>query len=427
MIIKNFKQLATDKDKRLALSIVEKGLVSALPNTALEKVIYSTFLQIDRKRISLKKYSSVYLVAIGKSSDLMAKVVNSRTNIRGGVIVVPSKMRSVFCGKKFTVIHTDHPIPTKKSVVAAKKITNFLRSRKSTDLVIFLISGGTSSLVSLPASISLKSKQLVTSLLLKSGADIHEINCIRKHLSQVKGGRLVESLPCAGISLVISDVIGDDLSVIASGITYCDNSTFSDAKKILSKYSLNKSVPKSVLNRIELGIKGVIPETPKKPKIKNYVISTNKDCVNAMISHAKKLGFATKTIWPLDGDVKDAASEIVRHFCVHPNSCLVFGGETTVTVRGTGRGGRNQELILNLLKKFKSNKEKITFVSVGTDGIDGNTHVAGAIADSSMQSKPINTYLKKNNSYRYFEKYGGLILTGPTHTNLMDVGLVLKK
>ena len=427
MIIKNFKRLATNQDKKLALSIVEEGLASALPNSALERIVHPTFLQIGRKRTPFKKYRHVYVVAIGKSADLMTKVVNSRTKIDGGIVVIPAKMTPVIHGGKFTVMQSSHPIPTEKSITAARKVSGFLKSMRSTDLVIFLISGGASSLVSLPDGISLKNKQLVTSLLLKSGATIREINCVRKHLSQVKGGRLVESLPCRGISLVMSDVIGDDLSVIASGITYCDPSTFSNAKKILSKYHLTNLVPKSVLNRIVLGTKGMIPETPKKPRIENYVISTNKDCIDTMKSKAKKLGFETKTIWPLDGDVRNAAVKISKHFSAHSNSCLVFGGETTVTVKGSGHGGRNQELILNLLKKLQNNKEKIVVVSVGTDGVDGNTCVAGAIADSTMPTKPIDAYLKKNNSYCYFKKYGGSIITGYTHTNLMDVGLVLRK
>jgi hydroxypyruvate reductase len=427
MIIKNSKQLATDRDKKLALSIIEEGLVFALPSTTLKRIVHPTFLQIGKKRISLYKYSSVYVIAIGKSSDLMTKVVSSCTNIRGGIVVIPSNMHSVIHGKKFTVIRSNHPIPTKKSVIAARTILGFLDSIESTGLVIFLISGGASSLVALPDGVSLKDKQLVTNLMLKSGANIHEVNCIRKHLSQVKGGRLVESLSCAGISLVMSDVIGDDLSVIASGITYCDRSTFSDAKKILSKYHLTNAIPKSVLDRINLGAKGMIPETPKKPKLENYVIATNKDCVDAMKLRAQKLGFSIKMIWPVYGDVKDAACKISRRFSARKNSCLIFGGETTVMVKGGGHGGRNQELILNLLKKFKSSKEKITVASVGTDGIDGNTCAAGAIADSTMQSKPIDGYLKKNTSYCYFKKYGGSILTGHTHTNLMDIGLVLQK
>src|SRR5574337_577103 len=262
MIIRNFKQLATDQDKKWALSIIERGLVASLPYVALEKIVKENHLQIGRKKLSLK-YARVYVVAIGKSSDLMTRVVNLNTRIHGGIVVMPDKVCYLINAKKFTIIRAGHPIPTKKSIIAARKISVFLKSLGPSDFVIFLISGGTSSLVSLPDGISLKNKQLVTNQLLKFGADISEINCIRKHISQIKGGRLLKSLKCKAISLVMSDVIGNDLSVIASGTTYCDRSTFFDAKKILLKYHLENLVPKPVWHRIILGTKGAIPETPK--------------------------------------------------------------------------------------------------------------------------------------------------------------------
>jgi glycerate 2-kinase len=323
------------------------------------------------------------------------------------------------------LVRSSHPVPNVKSVVAAKKIIEFLKFMEATDLVVFLISGGASSLVSLPDGISLQDKQLVTRLLLRSGANIREINCVRAHLSKIKGGRLVGSLRCKAVSLVMSDVVGDDLSVIASGMTYCDKSTFCDAKKVLIKYRLKNLVPKSVWQRIILGTNGMIPETPKKPKIQNYIIQNNKNCVDLMKTHAQKLGFVTKAIYSIKGNVEDAASKISKHVPNSQNFCLVFGGETTVVVKGKGRGGRNQELVLNLLKKLKDRGKKITMVSVGTDGMDGNTRVAGAIADSVMPSEPIDKYLNENDSYHYFKKYGGLVFTGSTHTNLMDIGLIL--
>lgn len=426
-MIKNFKQLATSHEKKLALSIIERGLEASLPQQALKRIVKKRHLQLGRKRISLKKYENVYLVAIGKSADLMARVVISTTCINGGIVVIPNTTNSVINSKKFTILRSAHPIPTKKSVIAARRISAFLRSCDRTDLVIFLISGGASSLVALPDGISLRDRQYVTNKLLKSGASIHEINCIRKHLSKIKGGRLVEYVGCNAVSLVMSDVIGDDLSVVASGITYCDRTTFLDAKKVLLKYNLKNQIPKSVWNRIILGTRGVIPETPKKPKIENYIISSNKDCIDVMKWHARKLGLATKTLWPISGDVRTASAKISKNFPLKKHSCLIFGGETTVTVKGKGMGGRNQELVLNLLKKLHAHKEKMVAVSSGTDGIDGNTPVAGAIVDHTMPTRQIKRYLDKNNSYCYFKKYGGAVFTGPTHTNLMDVGLILRK
>ncbi|MDE1826981.1 MAG: DUF4147 domain-containing protein [Thaumarchaeota archaeon] len=425
MIVKNFKRLATTGNKKLALSIIEQGISGAMPNVTLEKIVKQNSLHVGKKKIPLGKYRRIYVVAIGKSADAMTSTVDSLTRIHGGLVVMPDTTSSLIKKKKFTIIRSSHPIPTKKSTTAARKIIEFLKFLEATDLVIFLISGGASSLVSLPDGISLQDKQLTTYLLLRSGANIREINCVRKHLSQVKGGRLVESLGCKAVSLVMSDVVGDDLSVIASGITYCDKSTFSDAKKILIKYDLTNLVPKTVWKRIVIGTKGVIPETPKKPKIQNYVIQSNRTCVDLMKTRAQKLGFITKAVYSVEGNVYDVASKLSKHVPRSKNFCLVFGGEPTVAVKGKGKGGRNQELVLYLLKKLKDRDKKITIASAGTDGIDGNTCVAGAIADCTMPTKPIDKYLNENNSYHYFKKYGGLIFTGSTHTNLMDVGLIL--
>lgn len=425
MIVKNFKRLATTGNKKLALSIIEQGISGAMPNVTLGKIVKQNSLHVGKKKIPLGKYRRIYVVAIGKSADAMTSTVDSLTRIHGGLVVMPDTTSSLIKKKKFTIIRSSHPIPTKKSTTAARKIIEFLKFLEATDLVIFLISGGASSLVSLPDGISLQDKQLTTYLLLRSGANIREINCVRKHLSQVKGGRLVESLGCKAVSLVMSDVVGDDLSVIASGITYCDKSTFSDAKKILIKYDLTNLVPKTVWKRIVIGTKGVIPETPKKPKIQNYVIQSNRTCVDLMKTRAQKLGFITKAVYSVEGNVYDVASKLSKHVPRSKNFCLVFGGEPTVAVKGKGKGGRNQELVLYLLKKLKDRDKKITIASAGTDGIDGNTCVAGAIADCTMPTKPIDKYLNENNSYHYFKKYGGLIFTGSTHTNLMDVGLIL--
>ena len=238
MIIKNFKLLATTSNKKLALSIIERGISDSLTNVSLEKVVKRDFLQVGRKKISFEKYRHIYIVAIGKSADFMANTVDSLTRVHGGVVVIPDKTVSLIKKKKFTQMRSNHPIPTAKSVNAAKKIIEFLKLLEGTDLVIFLVSGGASSLVSLPDGILLRDKQLVTRLLLRSGANIREINCVRKHLSKVKGGKLVDSLRCDAVSLVMSDVVGDDPSTIASGMTYCDNSTFYDAKKVFGVWNM---------------------------------------------------------------------------------------------------------------------------------------------------------------------------------------------
>lgn len=426
MIIRNFKSLSINPEKQDVLSIIEAGLEAALPGNQLEKIIYRDHLIVFGKKTDLKKYDDVFVIAIGKAAYSMTESVDSLTDIKGGLLVVPNKTRSTL-SKKFKVMQAGHPLPNKNSIIAAKKILEFLDKVKPHDLIIFLISGGTSSLVALPDGITLGEKRIVTDLMLKCGADIHEINCIRKHLSKIKGGRLLEHLKSNGISLVMSDVVGDDLTSIASGITYYDKTTFSDAKKILEKYNLERSVPKNVLKRITLGMQGKILETPKRQKIQNCIISTNKICLDAMNDRAKDLGFSTKVLSCLSGNVKDLSVKITKTFSDKKINCVIFGGEPTVVVKGKGKGGRNQELVLYTAINLAKQGTKATVASVGTDGIDGKTDCAGAICKSDQKIKTIKSYLDKNDSYNFFKKYGGLIFTGPTDTNLMDIGLVLRK
>jgi hydroxypyruvate reductase len=291
--------------------------------------------------------------------------------------------------------------------------------------VIFLVSGGGSSLLAIPDDIILDDKIYVTDLLLKSGATIQEFNCIRKHLSKIKGGRLVENIKCDGIGLVMSDVEGDDLSSIASGTTYMDNTTFLDALNIINKYKLKNKIPLEILQRLEDGFKGKIPETPKNAKIENYVIANNKDCLKAMESKAKEFGYKVKTI-QVFGNIKDATKTIMENISDEQKSCLIFGGETTVEVIGKGSGGRNQELVLRILKNAQ-NLKKMIISSMGTDGIDGSTFFAGAITENvKIDESIIKEFLKNSDSGRFFQKQKSNIRTDFTHTNLMDIGAILK-
>src|SRR5579885_2003215 len=292
MIIRNFQQLSTNSAKKDALSIIEAGLGAANPLPYLQKIIVNDHLIVPGRNIDLAKYDRILVIAIGKASYAMTSAVDSLMQITGGILVTPDTIKK--SGKKFQVIKAGHPLPDKNSLVAAKTIIQFLGKTNSDDLVIFLISGGSSSLVVMPDGITLKEKQTTTDLLLKCGANIQEINCIRKHLSKIKGGKMLEYLRSDAVSLVMSDVVGNDLSSIASGMTYYDKTTFAHAQKILKKYRLEKLVPKSVLHHLSLGSQGKIPETPKRAKIKNYIIATNKNCLDAMKLRAKDLGYSTK-------------------------------------------------------------------------------------------------------------------------------------
>lgn len=423
MIIKNFESLSTTQRKKIALSIIEAGLEASLPHK-LEKIIKHNYVNICGTKIHFKKYDRVFVIGIGKAAYAMAQKVSSLTKVDGGLLIVPKKTSMNL--PKFTVLQAGHPIPTRQSVIAAKNLIHFLVDLNSRDFIIFLISGGSSSLVALPDGISLAEKQKVTDLLLKCGANIGEINCIRKHLSQIKGGKLINHLKSDAISLIMSDVVGNDLSTIASGITYYDKTSFLDARKIITKYHLQRTIPRNVIRHLDLGMQKKIPDTPKKARIKNYIISTNENSLDAMNVLAKDMGLSTKVLKCISGDVKVLAKKLVKKLSDKKLNCVIFGGESTVVVKGNGRGGRNQELVSHITINLTKYYENAIVISVGTDGIDGNTKYAGAIWQSDQPIDTIRSYLDKNDTYHFFKKHGGLIFTGFTGTNLMDIGLILR-
>lgn len=421
-MIKNKKQFYNAKTKD-AIQILEAGLDAARPNRYFSQIITQGKLHANKKSYIVTKYRKIHLVAVGKAADAMATVVNTKLKVDSGIVVIPQNYASVSFQKNFKIFRAGHPLPNETSVKAAKSIIKLLKATKKGDLVIFLVSGGASALVCLPLGVTLKQKCLLTNLLLKSGASIDEINAVRKHVSQIKGGRILEYLNCAGVSYVLSDVVNDDLSSIASGLTYYDKTTYSDCLKIIKKYHLEKELPSKVLTYFKLGAKGKIPETPKKSKIPNIVVANNDDCLVAMKKTATRLGYDTTILSPVVGDARLAAKKILYEFSFRPKSCLIFGGETTVKVRGKGRGGRNQELVLQILNNLQ---QDAVVASLGTDGIDGNTNDAGAIFYTIPQKSVMRNYLKNNDSNSFFKRHGGLIKTGPTHTNLLDIGLILK-
>ncbi len=425
MIIQNFEDLATSEKKRECLEILEAGLKAADPENVIPKFVTPEEIKIHGQILKLSDFSNIYTVAFGKAGDSMTRALNEIIPIKSGIIVIPKGSKSKIKSKKFQIFNSGHPKPDQTSVKAAKEVTKFLQNRREGELVIFLVSGGGSSLLAIPDDIVLDDKIYVTDLLLKSGATIQEFNCIRKHLSKIKGGRLVENIKCGGIGLVMSDVEGDDLSSIASGTTYMDNTTFLDALNIINKYKLKNKIPLEILQRLEDGFKGKIPETPKNAKIENYVIANNKDCLKAMESKAKEFGYKVKTI-QVFGNIKDATKTIMENISDEQKSCLIFGGETTVEVIGKGSGGRNQELVLRILKNAQ-NLKKIIISSMGTDGIDGSTFFAGAITENvKIDESIIKEFLKNSDSGRFFQKQKSNIRTDFTHTNLMDIGVILK-
>jgi len=425
MMIQNFEELATSQKKKDTLEILESGLEASNPENILPKFVTPSRITVDKESLNIEKFSSIYTVAFGKAADSMTRAINAIIPIKGGIVVIPKGSRSKIKGKKFQIFNAGHPKPNQTSVKAAKEVIKFLQNRRKDELVIFLVSGGASALLALPEKITLNDKIHVTDLLLRSGASIQEFNCIRKHLSKIKGGKLVNNLKCHGISLVMSDVEGDDLSAIASGTTYMDNTTFVDALDIIKKYKLKNKIPLEVLRVLRDGINEQIPETPKKEKIKNYVIANNDNCINAMELKAKKLGYNVKKI-QIFGNIKDAVKIIIKNIADEQKNCLIFGGETTVEVIGKGSGGRNQELVLRILKNTQKTN-KLSIAAMGTDGIDGNTLFAGAITENiKIEPSIIKEFLKNSDSGRFFQKQKSNIITGLTHSNLMDIGVVLQ-
>ena len=328
-----------------------------------------------------------------------------------------------------------HPVPDERGVAGAERIAAMAAGAGRNDLVLCLISGGASALLPLPASpITLEEKQQMTRLLLDCGADIHELNAVRKHLSRIKGGQLARlASPARVEALMLSDVIGDDLDTIGSGPTAPDASTFAMVAEIFEKYGLTGSIPESIAGRIAGGVRGEIAETPKAgdpcfTRVHNTIVGSNRLALAAAARRARALGFRTTV---LSSSIEGETREIARmHAAIasdaRPGTCFITGGETTVTIKGSGLGGRNQEFVLAAAIDI-AGRPDIVVLSAGTDGSDGPTDAAGAIADGdTLRRNPeAARYLTANDSYHYFESLDDLIITGPTNTNVMDIHVIL--
>jgi len=411
--------------KKKAVKILDAGLTAAQPKNFLKEFVKKNYIQLGKNRIFLSNYEKIFVVAYGKAADSMAQYVSERIGVSQGIIVVPQNTRLSFYSKKFKTFHAGHPLPNRKSVIAGKAVLEFVKNCSKQDFVLFLVSGGGSSLLAIPDTITLTEKKHATKLLLECGATIDEFNCVRKHLSLIKGGKLVQGMNCHGSVLVMSDVVSNDLSVISSGCTYYDNTTFSDALGVIKKYSLEEKMPKKILVHLTSGSKR--KKHSNRLQIPNKIIATNQDCLNIMAKKSRILGFTTKIYPRINDDVNISAKKIVKSIPRRKNSCLIFGGEPTVKVTGHGKGGRNQELVMQILKLTHNSDDNLLISSITTDGIDGNTDCSGALIENhTSDMENIDYYLKNNDSNSFFKKYGGLIKTGPTHTNLIDIGFVIK-
>ena len=417
------------------------------PGVAIQKVVRlkRQTLWMGNQPYQLSKYKRVVCVGAGKASGRMALAVERLLGKRleGGIVVVKEKR-----GCPTNQIHlreAGHPIPQKRGERAGKDIFELVRSLTREDLLIVVLSGGASSLLVAPiATIPLAAKQSTTNFLLRSGASIYEMNVIRKHLSGIKGGRLAEATSATIIGLLLSDVVGDDVSTIGSGPTAPDPSTFQEAKTILRSYGVWKRIPRSVLDHIQKGIRGVVPETPKPGspvfrRVNNLVIGNNDMAVTRMAKTAKSMGLRPVVLsTTLTGEAREVGHMVGAlankiHTSGQPLSppvCFIWGGELTVSVKGKGKGGRAQEFALSAAQEI-AGLPNVFVAGFGTDGIDGPTDVAGAVVDgrtvirAKKKGLDVAKFLKQHDSYSFFKRAGGHISTGPTGTNVSDIYLLI--
>lgn len=427
-----------------AINIFNHAVEVVKPSAVISKYIKidGDLLTIADGKLKLNDINRIYLLSVGKAAAAMALEVEKilGDNIASGLVV--TKYHHALSLTHCDTIEAGHPVPDENSIKAATAIKKFLSSLTGNDLLLCLISGGASALIAdMSEGISLDDLQQLSRLLLDCGASIHEINTVRKHICVLKGGQLLRHTNDAQvISLLVSDVIGDDLSVIASGLTVADNSSFADAWDVVDKFDLSLKIPISIKKYLQDGLKRHVMDTPKPgdslfDRTANYIIARNEDALNAAKEAATQLGYHVNIIdKTMKGEAKEMAATFVNALMTYKGNkpaCLLMGGETTVTIKGNGKGGRNQEFVLAaLIELMQLNvpAEQIPIIlSGGTDGTDGPTDAAGAFIDKNVLNNvkalsydPL-PYLLNNDAYHFFKQTGTLLITGPTQTNVMDI------
>jgi len=452
-LLRNAVDLSDKEARYIALEALKAGVDAVDPRNAVKNFVRSDgyVLKIGNEDLSfnLNGVGRVVVVGGGKASGAMAEALEEVLDDRldAGFVNVLKGTGADFKVRRVQLNEAGHPIPDEAGLEGSRKIIELLQGLHESDLVFCLISGGGSALMPLPAEgISLQDKKNVTNMLVnRSPATIEEINAVRKHLSVLKGGQLARlAYPATLISLILSDIVGDPLGSIASGPTAPDPTTFNDAVAVLKRYNLWADVPEPVHKRLEAGLRGDIPETPKPgdkvfDKTHNIIVGNNRLAASAACREAQKHGLHTLLLSSLiEGEARHVgtayagiAKEVVASgHPVQKPAAIIAGGETTVTVTGEGRGGRNQELTLSAALKMIGLKGAV-IASIGTDGLDGPTDAAGAVVDGQtfnrarcMGLNPLD-YLKKNDSYTFFKKLNDNIITGPTKTNVNDLAIIV--
>jgi glycerate 2-kinase len=403
-------------------------------------------LEVEGRAYDLGRFDNIYVIGAGKAGASMAKALEDMLGDRITDGLVNVKYGHVVPLKRIRITEAGHPVPDEAGRKGAEAILELAKKAGKQALILCLISGGGSALLPLPVDgVTLSDKQETTKILLACGATIHEINAIRKHMSRVKGGGLARAAyPGTLISLILSDVVGDDLDVIASGPTVPDSSSFHDCMKIFDKYGIRQKVPVAVVNHMEKGLDGKVSDNPKDgdpifSATQNAIVGSNMECILAAGQKARELGYGTLILSTmLEGETREVAQvhagiakEILKTgHPLFPPACVLSGGETTVTIKGQGLGGRNQEFVLAAAMGLRG-WDKVVVLSGGTDGTDGPTDAAGAVADGlshqRAQALGLNPaeFLSNNDAYHFFETLGDLVKTGPTNTNVMDLRIML--
>ncbi len=411
----------------------ERGLAARLKREG-------DFLQVGDERVSLGR-RRLHIISVGKAAEGMARAALRVLGEVAGGLVISNKIKEEVEGLR--CLEASHPYPDERSLEAGREALSYASSLSEQDLLIFLISGGASSLMVLPRrGITLEDKIKTVQLLIKSPADIKEINTVRKHISAIKGGQLAHAAHPAGVvTLALSDIVRDPLEFIGSGPTVPDPTTFQQAVEVLRKYDLYEKVPLPVRELLERGCRGLEPETPEEGFEGDswFVVLNNWAALKAAAKKAAEKGMETVILTGFEeGRIEewvDFYSRIVEHALSRekPSRPRLYlsGGEITVEVKGKGRGGRNQEFVLRMAEKLASFEKGWMVASLGTDGIDGPTDAAGAVAGPETVRKAqrlglsMRRYIENNDSYTFFEKLGGLVKTGPTGTNVMDIRMML--
>jgi len=424
------------------------GLQAVAPGPAIKHFcqLDGDLLTVDNQKYDLNQFEKIFVLGAGKAGASMAKAIEEILGNRISAGIITVKYDHLEELERVKIQEAGHPVPDRNGLDGARAIHQLASSADEKTLVICLISGGGSALMVLPAEgITLEDKQETTRILLASGAAIQEINTVRKHLSAIKGGGLARAAyPATLITLILSDVVGDNLDSIASGPCVPDHGTFADCKTIFTRYSIEDKIPAGVLSRIDAGIAGAAAETPKAgepffEKTQSVIVGNNFKALLKAKEKADQLGYNSLLLSSMiEGETRDVAANhiaIAREIQLHgyplqQPACILSGGETTVRIKGAGKGGRNQEFVLAAALKLTGMKN-VVVLSGGTDGTDGPTDAAGAFADETtlqraekIDFKP-QEYLDNNDSYHFFEALGDLFKTGPTNTNVMDLRIIL--